>query len=183
MLSPSVSAEELALPKEGAATTIEEYLQSLSTVPNVTNRRDPFIIAAAPFDIPRPVMASGPDMSKPPLQRHPVTEYGVVATLVGDQYPRALIRLPASAGGKGSVVIVREKDRLGDQEGVIKKISSEGVLVTLREKNAMGFVKVSDALLAVGSGPGATSGQGRANPDQRPAQANPQTQAPARPFQ
>lgn len=130
--------------------TIEEYLQKLSTVPDVVNRKDPFIPAAAPFEVPRELTPSndGINMSAPVMERYPLKSYEVVATLLGDQYPRALVRLPKEENNK--VVIVREREKLGNKGGVIKRIIKEGVSVSQKTRSPLGFIDNVETLLRVG---------------------------------
>lgn len=131
---------------EDKDVTIEEFLQNLSTVPNVTTRKDPFIEAGPPFDIIQD--DSEAFLSAPLLERYPVIQYSIVATLLGDQYPRALVRLPDVE--KGKVLIVREKDKLGNKGGIIKKIVREGVVVLQNQRSSLGFVDKAEILLRVG---------------------------------
>lgn len=128
--------------------SIEQYLQKLSTVPDVIGRKDPFIAAPPPFDIPQSLGEDGVNMSAPVLERYPVTEYSVVATLLGDQYPRALLRLPASE--KGKVLIVKVKDKIGSKGGVISKIRKDGVVVVQSRRSPLGFADKSEIVLPVG---------------------------------
>jgi hypothetical protein len=146
----------LALPAVGLAApekdlTVEEFLQSLSTVPNVVSRRDPFKEAKPPFDKNAVLdnMEVTPDA--PVLQRYPVSQYMVVATLLGDKYPRALVKLPSSE--KGKVLIVKLRDKLGNQSGVISKILKDGIIVVQNHKSPLGFVDKSEIVLNVGVSP------------------------------
>jgi hypothetical protein len=135
---------------EGGGETVEDYLQKLSTIPDVVNRKDPFIQAAAPFTVPKDVLSEGVDMSVPVLERYPVSKYEIVATLLGDQYPRALLRLPKEE--KGKVLIVREKDKLGNKGGIITKILKDGVSVVQKTRSPLGFIDKQETMIRVGSG-------------------------------
>jgi hypothetical protein len=76
-----------------------------------------------------------------------------VAVLLGDNYPRALLRLPGEQGGAGvtkKVVIVKEGDKLGNRKGVISKIVLEGIMVQQAVRGAHGFVDKTEVLLRVG---------------------------------
>lgn len=159
-ITPAWSAEPPtgAEPPAGAELTIEEFLQKLSTVPDVVSRKDPFIQAPPPFEIPKSLDA-GINMAAPVLERYPARDYGVVATLLGDQYPRALLRLPQAE--KGKVLIVKEKDKLGNRSGVITKITREGIVVLQTQRSSLGFVDKTEVILSVGVVPGqAGGGQG-----------------------
>jgi hypothetical protein len=129
--------------------TVEEFLQGLSTVPGVVKRRDPFIEADPPFDKNAIVNNTEISMNAPVLQRYPVNQYTVVATLLGDQYPRALIKLPPSENGK--VLIVKVKDKLGNRSGVVSKILKDGIVVVQNHKSPLGFVDKSEIVLGVGA--------------------------------
>lgn len=129
--------------------TVEEFLQQLSTVPDVMSKRDPFVKAAPPFS---DEISGGNASSAPILERYPVQEYSIVAVLLGDRYPRALVKLPANE--KGSVVIVREKDKLGNGGGVITRISKDGVTVLQNQRSPLGFIDKSEVLIPVGKGSG-----------------------------
>lgn len=137
------SAEE-----EGKEITIEEFLQKLSTIPDVVTRKDPFVSAAPPFEIPKKE-DDGISMNAPVLERYPLNQYIVVATLLGDQYPRALLKLPAAE--KGKVLIVKIKDKLGNRGGVISKILKDGVAVLQSVRSPLGFVDKSEVVLRVGA--------------------------------
>jgi hypothetical protein len=125
--------------------SIEDFLQGLSTVPGVVMRRDPFIAASPPFEAPRP---DGSSLSAPPLERYPVSSYSVVAVLIGEQYPRALLRLPAPEGSK--VVIVKVGDKLGNKGGTITKMSKEGLTVVQNQRSPLGFVDKTEVKIPVG---------------------------------
>jgi Tfp pilus assembly protein PilP len=140
---------------KGEESTIEDFLQSLSTVSDVVKRRDPFAELPPPFEMITTTNSSvdvdtnAPNMSAPILERYSISAYEVVAVLLGDQYPRALIGLPAE-GASRKVVIVREADKLGNRKGVITKIKLEGVYVQQAQRSAHGFVDKSEVLLRVG---------------------------------
>lgn len=134
--------------EDAAGESVEEYLQKLSTIPDVVNRKDPFIQASAPFAVPRELLSDGVDLSLPVLERYPITKYSIVATLLGDQYPRALLRLPNEE--KGKVLIVREKDKLGNKGGTITKILKDGVMVVQRVRSPLGFIDRQETVIRVG---------------------------------
>ncbi len=143
----------LSLPLVAQANTnlsIEEFLQNLSTVPEVVTRKDPFVALTPPFTLPEKAVDVG--LNAPVLERYPVAQYGIVATLLGDQYPRALVKLPEAENGK--VLIVKEKDKLGSNGGVIAKILKDGLLVMQSQKSPLGFVEKTQVMLKVGSGMG-----------------------------
>jgi Tfp pilus assembly protein PilP len=153
--APARAADEGGGGEKGV--TIEDFLQQLSTVQGVVGRRDPFAELSPPFEM-QSQGANGPDpdapvMSAPVLERYSVAEYEVVAVLLGDNYPRALIRLPAETGTSAAnrkVVIVKEGDKLGNRKGVISKIVLEGVIVQQAVRGAHGFVDKTEVLLKVG---------------------------------
>jgi hypothetical protein len=133
--------------------TIEEFLQQLSTVQGVVGRKDPFAELPPPFnpvaDMKPMEDPNAPDMAAPILERYTISEYEVVAVLLGDKYPRALLRLPGDSGGR-KVVIVKEGDKLGNRKGVISKILAAGVVVQQAMRTSHGFVDKTEALLKVG---------------------------------
>ena len=138
--------------------SIEDFLQEHSTVKEVVQRRDPFAEFPPPFETPRSGLNSepdpnAPDMGAPILERYTIAEYEVVAVLLGDQYPRALLRLPGEGGQASSrkVVIVKEADKLGNRKGVISKITLEGIYVQQAQRSAHGFVDKTEVLLKVGA--------------------------------
>ena len=103
--------------------TVAQYLQSLTLIPNITSHRDPFARANPPVAPPPPQQQEpGPDMMAPELERWPAGKYQLVATLLGDVYSRALIRTPTQ-----KVLIVREKDKIGNKKGIIKSIKTSGI--------------------------------------------------------
>ncbi len=141
-----------ARPEESGSkkdVTIEEFLQSLSSVDGVVTRRDPFVEVSPPFEIPALDDKSASANSAPLLERYPVTDYEVVAVLLGDKYPRALLRLPKDVGTQ-KVVIIKERDKLGNGMGVIAKITAEGIIVQQSQRSKHGFVDKREILLKVG---------------------------------
>ena len=154
LTAPALAADTPADPgAEKKEMTIEEFLQSLSTIPGVVMRKDPFVEVGPPFEIPKAevvVDENAPTPGAPVLERYAITEYEVVAVLLGDQYPRALLRLPKEGGRAAKVVIVRESDKLGNRKGVIKQITPEGLVVQQAMRSKHGFVDKTEVLLKVG---------------------------------
>lgn len=145
-LTPLAHADE-----EGKDITIEQFLQTLSSVPEVVQRRDPFVEVPPPFEIPPPEESGdGPVMSAPVLERYPITDYEVVAVLLGDKYPRALLRMPKENTLSRKVLIVKEGDKLGSRKGVVSRIVAEGVMVQQAQRSKHGFVDKTEVLLKVG---------------------------------
>lgn len=142
IFSPTALAV-VAEKKNDQEITVEEFLQKLSSVPNVLGRRDPFEKQRPPFEFMRP--DSQMALNIPILQRFPAQAYQVVAILVGDIYSRGLVRLPDSS----KIMIVREKDKLGNRNGVIKKILKDGLIVEETKKNDAGFVDRNEVLLSL----------------------------------
>lgn len=130
----------------GAAenVSIEEFLQKLSTVPDVTSRRDPFVIPIAPYQLD---IGERNTSATPVLERYAVHQYSVVATLLGNEYPRALIKLPKSEGER--VLIVREKDRLGTNSGFVVAIQKDGIMVRQTQKSPLGVIDTADIFLRI----------------------------------
>ena len=149
----------------GQEITIEEFLQKLSTVPDVVGRKDPFITAGPPFEIPKKEDENAISMSAPVLERYPILQYSIVATLLGDEYPRALLKLPAAEQGK--VLIVKVKDKLGNKGGVISKILKDGVVVLQSSRSPLGFVEKSEVVLRVGTDAAAQTGPATIAPPRR----------------
>jgi hypothetical protein len=138
---------------EQKEVSIEQFMQSLSTIPGVMFRKDPFREVAPPFEIPSASSTlgenEGPTLGAPILERYAVAEYEVVAVLIGDKYPRALVRLPKE-GTTQRVVIVKENDKLGNRKGVVAKITHEGLIVRQSQRAKSGFVDKTEVLLKVG---------------------------------
>jgi hypothetical protein len=144
----------IAADPEAEGKTIEEFLQSLSTVQGVVMRKDPFVEIGPPFEAPKAEMIvdeNAPNPGAPVMERYSITEYEVVAVLLGDKYPRALLRLPKEGGrSTAKVVIVKENDKLGNRRGVIKAITAEGLMVQQAMRSKHGFVDKTEVLLKVG---------------------------------
>jgi hypothetical protein len=140
-MDDSVSKKEMA---------IEEFLQSLSSVDGAVVRRDPFMQVPPPFEISAAEDPLDNASSASLLERFPVTDYEVVAILLGDKYPRALIRLPKEALQQ-KVVIIKEHDKLGNHLGVVSRITASGVLVRQAQRSKQGFVDMKEILLKVGA--------------------------------
>jgi len=132
--------------EEKKELTIEEFLQSLSTVPELMTRKDPFVQGPPPFQAP-PADSGGYNPNLPVLERYPIEDYTVLAVLLGERYPRALVKLPDHANSK--VVIVKEKDRIGNKGGIINTISKEGLKVMQNQRSPLGFVDKTEVLLQI----------------------------------
>lgn len=124
--------------------SIEEFLQKLSTVPDVTSRRDPFLVPIAPYQLD---IGEKNNNATPVLERYAIHQYRVVATLLGDGQPRALIKLPRTEGER--VLIVREGDKLGTNSGTVVDIQREGVKVRQTQKSPLGVVDTTDIFLRI----------------------------------
>jgi Tfp pilus assembly protein PilP len=124
--------------------SIEEFLQKLSTVPDVTSRRDPFVVPIAPYQLD---IGERNNNATPVLERYAVHSYTVVATLLGNEYPRALIKLPKSEGER--VLIVKEKDKLGTNNGVVVGIQKDGIMVRQTQKSPLGVIDTADIFLRI----------------------------------
>lgn len=131
------------------SSSVEDFLQNLSSVPKVLDRRDPFQEGKPSF-LKEEKVDSGVDEATarisgdeiPPLERYALEQYAVKAVLLGDQYPRALLKTP-----DGMVAIVKENSRLGDKNGVIEKIDRNGIQVLEKIRNTFGsFDNVSQTL-------------------------------------
>jgi hypothetical protein len=116
-------------------------------VPGAVLRRDPFVESSPPFDIPLEVNGEY-QSSIPVMERFPLTDYEVVAVLLGDRYPRALVRLPEKE--KRKVVVVKVRDKLGNRKGEIIKITREGLVVQQAIRSKFGFTDKSNVILKVG---------------------------------
>ncbi|MCO5142654.1 MAG: pilus assembly protein PilP [Oligoflexia bacterium] len=147
------------LAEETEAKTIEGFLQGLSTIPDVVSRRDPFIVLESPFLSDAADMNLAFNPNAPVLERYPVEDYTLVAVLTGDEYPRALIRLPESESSK--VLIVKQKDKLGNRGGIISLISKDSVVINESKKSPLGFVEKATYSLKVGKDSG--GGEGKAS--------------------
>lgn len=153
----------LSLPAAAAddsEISIEQFLQNLSTVPDVATRKDPFIAVAPPFGSGK--VDGGYNLNAPVLERYPASSYGVVAVLLGEQYPRALIKLPEAE--KGKVVIVREKDKFGNRGGIISKINKEGLVVVQNQRSPLGFIDKTELVIRVGDNTAVPAGAAPAKP-------------------
>jgi len=136
--SPVIAKPQAPQEKE---ITIEEFLQQLSSVPFILSRRDPFSKVLPPFEASRSDSLLA--MSASVLERYPLGDYQLVAILIGDIYSRALVKIPES----GKIMIVREKDKLGNRGGVIKKITKTALLIEENKKNDAGFVDRTEVQL------------------------------------
>jgi len=141
---PVLTAHALAADPPGPDSnlTVEEFLQQLSSVPGIFSRKDPFVSAPPPFDI---VRQDSPKKEAPILERYPLGDYSVVAVMSGSKYPRALVKIPNTE----QVLIVREKDKLGNRRGVIKKIDRLGLTVAEKQKNPFGHIEEQEVVLGV----------------------------------
>ena len=128
------------VPSTEESMSVEEFLQRLSSVRKVLNRRDPFEQNKPSYvkedDQQSLIGEAKVEMNNeelPPLERFPVEAYTVKMILVGDRYPRALLQIP-----RGGKAIVEEKMRLGDKNGIIEKIDRNGLTVTEKIRNNFG---------------------------------------------
>lgn len=129
------------------AISIEEFLEQLSTVKGVTDRRDPFEAARPPFE--NRTESDAPIVNAPPLEKYQVEAYKVVATMATGKWgaPRALIKLPDIE--KGKVVTVKLFDHLGNRGGRIIKIDGKGLVVLQNQKSALGFIDKAEIKLFI----------------------------------
>lgn len=95
----------------------------LSSIENVKQMRDPF---HPPLIFTRPT-------SKSELEQFPTTQYTIVAVITGPRKLRALITAPS-----GKNYVISEKDKIGQREGVVKKITTEWIRVQEKVVNALG---------------------------------------------
>ena len=117
-----VSAAEKA--KLKVDPTFSELLQELSSLQDIASRRDLFQRQIPDLlNVVQEEITTVP-LSTSELERYPTTQYKANAVLVGDGVPRALVRTP-----ENKFLIVREKDKIGNKKGYVKKIDSEGILV------------------------------------------------------
>lgn len=131
--------------------SVEEFMQGLSSVRKVFNRRDPFeenqpsyVKEEKPAVLDEAKIETAADELHP-LERYPVSNYTVKAVLLGDRYPRALLKLP-----NGGSAVVQEKMRLGDKNGIIEKIDRTGLKVIEKIKNNFGSFDTISSQLSVG---------------------------------
>lgn len=130
--------------------SIEDFLQNLSSVPGVVLRRDPFVELKNPY---KNSDFSEAMMSAPIMERYPLDSYRVIATLIGDKYPRALIKVTGGTVDKADqnrVLIMRERDKLGNRGGIINQITRDGVMILQSKKSNLGFVDKALVKLLVG---------------------------------
>lgn len=140
-----------------APKPLAEQLQSLSTIANLSQRRDPFAKSPSPFKPPVVEQAPTPsapteapiNMNAPELERYPSSQYKVAAILLGDVYPRALVRSP-----ENRVFVVRENDKLGKNKGHIKQITEGVILIREEIKSAAGAIERNDIRLELTRGEG-----------------------------
>lgn len=144
-LSCCYAGSEAPAPAASPKMSIEDYMQQLSTVPFVLNRRDPFVKATAPFlEVKSPETIN---TSASLLERYPLKSYVLMATLIGEVYSRALVKIP----GEEKILIIRERDRIGNQGGFVKKIIKDKVLVEEMKRSDRGFVDKVEAALTLQS--------------------------------
>ncbi len=175
LLFPSLSgaADDAPILQETSDVTVEQHLQSLSTVPRLFERRDPFMTVGAPFQIPAadPTSEDMPVMSAPIMERYRLSQYEVVAVLLGDKYPRALLRLPGETGVR-KVVVVKVGDKVGNRGGAITKITTAGITVVYSHRSRRGRVTKVENLLQVGGTAEAQKSEFAANVPAEPTAGN-----------
>ena len=107
--------------------SFESYLQKLTSIPNIIERRDPFETKPHPYmkkfsEIDREIDIK----SAPPLQRFPAKNYIVKAVLLGQGTPRALVSAPSI---EKKTWIVKIGSSFGNRGGKINKINKKGLYV------------------------------------------------------
>jgi Tfp pilus assembly protein PilP len=128
--------------------TVEQYLDSLSSLPSASSHRDPFIKQPSPFEgMPRPPspLPDIPASQLTDLERHSLDKYTILAVMLGDIYSRALVKMPDTR-----VMIVRERDKIGNKHGIIVGIKSNGVLVREAVVNDDNQIVYSEAFMPIG---------------------------------
>lgn len=126
--------------KEQEGISSEDYLQRLSSIRKVLERRDPFDSPKASIE------TEGKESSIPVLQRYPVEKYVLKAVLVDGKRSRALVQVP-----EGGMAIVHNNERLGDGGEVIKRIDRGGVVIIRRVKNNFGSYDTLEVNLRIGA--------------------------------
>jgi Tfp pilus assembly protein PilP len=137
--------------------SFDERLQELSTIPSVLTHRDPFVKASSPFmpppSVSQPVVAAPADdaidPNDPDLLRYPASQYKIMAILLGDVYPRALIKTPDN-----KVFVVRENDRLGKRRGYIRRVQEGAIIVVEEFQSGNGLKERTELRLALTKGEG-----------------------------
>lgn len=138
----------------GAQASAED-LQSVSTIKDVMKRRDPFLRAASPYKPAVEAVVEAPaerpmdaiDPNAPDLLRYPSSQYRVLAILLGDIYPRALLGTPDR-----KVFVVREKDKIGNRQGYIRRIQEGAITVVEETKTSSGALDRSETRLGIAPG-------------------------------
>ena len=137
-----------AYSQAGADMSVEEFLQRLSSVRRVLDRRDPFeetvpsfaqkptttIVEETRVNAEEAIVEINAD-DVPPLQRYNAKEYIVIATLLGNSKKAALVKMPERAG---TAELIYMDQRIGNKGGKVVEISQRGIVVEERIKNTFG---------------------------------------------
>lgn len=141
-----------ALAVDDQPVSVEEFLQALSSVPRVLDRRDPFEQAKPSYlkedKKESEIVEARAEVATeelPPAERFNITEYIVKAVLLGDKTPRALVAAP-----DGTMLIVNQSARLGNKNGEVERIDRSGVQVVEKIKNNFGSFENVIQVLPVG---------------------------------
>lgn len=153
-LKPAERQKEQAENEESKSSqerSIQEILQSLTVIENVIDRRDPF----EKF-VPKFMMVAAParkdDGNKivtaniPELERLPANSYKVQAVLLGDVYPRALVKTP-----QNNTYIVKKGDKIGNRSGVVGRIDEGGLVVVEKVRNQYNEFSTIETLIEIDS--------------------------------
>lgn len=137
---------------EDQPVSVEEFLQALSSVPRVLDRRDPFEQAKPSYlkedKKESEIVEARAEVATeelPPAERFNITQYVVKAVLLGDKSPRALVAAP-----DGTMLIVNQSSRLGNKNGEVERIDRAGVQVVEKIKNNFGSFENVIQVLPVG---------------------------------
>lgn len=122
--------------KDGEIISFESYLQRLTSIPNIIQRRDPFETQPHPYLKKFSHVEKEKDSGiAPPLQRFPSKNYKVKAVLIGHGTPRALISIPNE---NKRTWIVKEGALFGNRGGKINAINRKGLRVVEEVINSEG---------------------------------------------
>lgn len=132
--------------EEKSSITIEEFLEGLSSVKGVTQRRDPFDPVKPPF---AESTDTEEDLSTSPFLRYQVESYTVVAIIAGspNRISRALIRAPV----ENALATFEATDRLGNRGGRIVEVNKGGIVVVQNQRTPLGFIDRARITLTLAS--------------------------------
>lgn len=163
ILTPNARAVDPPPPSPVPAPAVNEMLP-------IDESRDPFMRPASS------PLSETSDIEIDAIERYPLSDLRLTGLITGGGLiPKGIITAP-----NGKTFIVSTNSRIGNREGVVRKISSRGILVRERVKNLVNEYDITDVPIPLAE---KQKSQFPTSDSPPPIQANPAPEQPLPPGQ